>query len=65
MEVTPQINWFVEPAVVEKPRVHSVPTNPDGSNPFHRNGTRCHSYKDHEMVAQRRIAEVNSGDEPF
>ena len=65
-EAAPSLNWFEEPAaIVEMPKVHPVPVNSDGSNPFHRNGTRCHSYKDHEVATNKHIAEVNSGDEPF
>jgi hypothetical protein len=61
--VEPTVAWFEDEPVKVVAKPAKVPVNPDGSNPYHRNGNRCHSYEDHENSTRNKV-EVAS-DNPF
>lgn len=62
---TPVLDWFDQDEEVVKEVHIKLQSNSDGSNPFHSNGKRCYSKADHTSFNQKRIEEINAGDEPF
>jgi len=61
--VEPTVAWFEDDPVKTFEKPTKVSINPDGSNPFHKNGLRCHSYEDHANATRNKVE--TSCDDPF